>query len=230
MRHCSNEPLDRANRDPGVGIKRDDITNAGRPRGRRAVLGEEGRVGHSTQQAIQLVELSALPFPSHPYALARVPEPAAMENVETRAAAGCGAMRGVQPRDTRADRKEDGPILRHRLSRSVDPVGDHREPHISIRVREVVYFETLELLFDVAETGQERRHCDDRAKLLRHAGIPLESRQEIRHHDCGDEAIEKPDRKIGRRHDRQSTEDGQRRSPHLCGGKVQRHRENGRGQ
>ena len=49
----------------------------------RTDLGGEARVGRAAHQPVELLELAALPFPSHPHALFGVPEPASMKKEKT---------------------------------------------------------------------------------------------------------------------------------------------------
>jgi len=62
MRHLADEPLDRVARQARVGVERDDITDVDGQRARSAV--DERRIGSTTQETIELMELAALALPS----------------------------------------------------------------------------------------------------------------------------------------------------------------------
>ena len=174
------------------------------------------------------MQLAALALPSHPHPFARIPEPPTVEHVEARTPVGRGTMTRVQPGYARANCREDLVVAGRRFRRGVDPVGDEREPHVAVGVREIVHFHLIDLIVDVDEPGQQRRYHHQRAKLRRHAGCPLESRQEIRCHDCGDEPIQQCDGEIRCRYHRNHAQHDQPRERDMSCGDVQWNGENSR--
>src|SRR6185437_13497382 len=89
-------------RHAGIGVEGEDKTNARRRRGRTLARGQERGIGCAAQQAVELVQLAALAFPSHPAALARVPDAAAVEEQEARASAERDAVALIEARDAGA--------------------------------------------------------------------------------------------------------------------------------
>src|SRR5712692_7545373 len=86
MRHRAHQLAGGPARQTRVCIERDHVADAvGRVRS--FVTGSEERgIRRASQQAIQLAELAALAFPSHPFPLAFVPKPPPMEEEEARLA------------------------------------------------------------------------------------------------------------------------------------------------
>ena len=90
MSYLSHQSPDSSARKACIGIESDHVTNAGRhtrgDKSRRDVGGQETRVDRPSQQSIQLVQLAAFPFPSHPLSLPLVPQPPTMKKKESFAA------------------------------------------------------------------------------------------------------------------------------------------------
>src|SRR6185436_18475812 len=75
-----------------IGIEGDHVPHSWGHRRRAPADRDECRIARTREQAVELVELPALALPAHPCALARVPEPFAVEQEETRAAGRRGAI------------------------------------------------------------------------------------------------------------------------------------------
>ena len=99
-----------------------DARRDGGPRRKR----QERRVGRPAQEAVQLVELPALPLPADPPAFLFVPEAPPVEKQETVAAAGRGAVPGVQGRDAIGGRREELLVFRKALRIRVGPIRQQR--------------------------------------------------------------------------------------------------------
>ncbi len=69
----------------------------------------------------------------------------------------------VQARDCRRRGCEQIGVAGSGLSLRVSPVGQQREIQLAVRTRQVVNFETLDLLFDFGARGQQSRHHHNRA-------------------------------------------------------------------
>ena len=76
MRHLADQPADRVARQPGVGVERDDVADAGGHRWRLPARAEEGGVGRAAQQPVQFMQLAALAFPADPARFAARSRPA----------------------------------------------------------------------------------------------------------------------------------------------------------
>ena len=79
VHHLSDQRRHRAARKARVAVQRDHITHAF---GRARAYFHERRFGGAKQQRVQLAELASLALPPHPDALPRVPEAAAVEQIE----------------------------------------------------------------------------------------------------------------------------------------------------
>ena len=86
MRHLADQPADRVARQARVGVERDDIANVGRRQRRRAV--DWMKVVSVAPRSSRFSSCSLPRLRSQPIqrAFARVPDPPAMQQQETRAA------------------------------------------------------------------------------------------------------------------------------------------------
>ena len=172
------------------------------------------------------MELPPLAFPPHPYAFALAPEPPAVEEEKSLALVCRPAVTQVQARDSLAGRGQDLLVARHALRGRVRPVGKEREADIAVRVREVVHFQSLDLLLDLRGTSQQGRHDDHGSKRRRHAVAKLEARKRARREQGRHDAIQQGDGQIRGRERRHQPEHEQRGRPR-AGGPG---REKGRGE
>ena len=100
-----------------------------------ADVDDEGRVEGASQDAIEFVDLPALPLPSHPEPFARVPLTAPMAQKEP-----VPPVRRVQSFDPRDRRGENPCVLGLRLHGRVAKVTQDREVDMRIEVAERLHF------------------------------------------------------------------------------------------
>jgi hypothetical protein len=117
----AHEATHRTAGQPSIGIERDHIPHVGR-RGRRRASGHDAGRQRPTQERVQLVQLAALPLPTHPAALGLVPRPASVEEQEPRVTIGGLPVALVQPVDPGGGRRKDLVVARNALGRGVEPV------------------------------------------------------------------------------------------------------------
>ena len=209
MRQRSDQGARRSDGEPRVGVERDHVANAGRRRRRAVAPGEEARVGRAAQQAVQLVQLSALPLPAHPQALALVPAASAVEEQEAVAAVGRRTVQRVQARDPRGRRGEDRLVVRQRLARRIDPIREQREAQLLVRVGEEVQLELVDQRLGVGFAREQGGDHHQRAQLGRYATAQLQLRERRRPDLERDAAIRERDGEIGRGHQGQQREQQQ---------------------
>ncbi len=82
VRHLADQATHRVTRQPRIGVKRDDVADAGGHFWRLPANGQKARVGRAAQQLVQFMQLAALAFPADPSCLAGIPEPLAVEQQE----------------------------------------------------------------------------------------------------------------------------------------------------
>src|SRR5271156_3634749 len=87
MRHFANQAMDCVPRQPGVGVKREDIADTARHlwllRGGIQREGtQDAAVLRTAQQTVQFVQLAALALPTDPSHFAGVPDPLAVHQQE----------------------------------------------------------------------------------------------------------------------------------------------------
>src|SRR5450755_3568615 len=92
MRHGPDQTARHASRHPRVRIQRDDIPDTRRCVRRVFADRKERSIHTAPQKMVQLNQLSSLAFPSHPFALALVPDALSMQQQEARVAGGSRAM------------------------------------------------------------------------------------------------------------------------------------------
>ena len=83
MGHLADKSPYSIAREHSVGVQRDDVADVLRHARWVTVSSYESGVGSSTQQSIQLVQLTALAFPPDPSALALIPYASAVQQQET---------------------------------------------------------------------------------------------------------------------------------------------------
>ena len=102
--------------------------------------GKTGVAGAS-QESIELDELAAFPFPTHPAALAGIPHAAAMKEKE--AVRLVGAVASVQELDALQGGLQVILVLGHCRGRGVRKIGQESKSNLRVRVREVMDFQSL---------------------------------------------------------------------------------------
>ncbi len=95
------------------------------------------------------MELAALAFPAHPAVLRLVPRSPAVEQQESGTPSGSLAVALVEPVDAHRRHSEQFVVAGHVLGRCVEPVGEQREPHISLGVAEVVNLQRTDQRLDI---------------------------------------------------------------------------------
>src|SRR5271157_4958743 len=78
MRHGADQTARYASRHPRVPIKRDDVSDTRRSFYWDSSDGKKSGVGSAAEQLVQFTQLSSLALPSHPFALALVPNAPSM--------------------------------------------------------------------------------------------------------------------------------------------------------
>jgi hypothetical protein len=228
VRHLSNQPLRDVAREPRVGVERDHVANAGRNDGRLTGLAQVGRVRVAAQQSVELVQLAAFALPPDPFAFAFIPDASAMEQEEALAIRR-RFVAEVEARDSRACRREQLVVAWRDLGDGVCPVREQSEADVATRSRQVMHFESLDLLLDFRAGREERGHHDQRAQARRHAGAQIEAGKRLRRelirndpvhqHDCrircGDQREQREHEQRGSRR-RGSRGTQQRRGEQQC--------------
>jgi hypothetical protein len=181
VRHLADQPARRLPRHPGIGVERDDVTNAGRRSGRRGVRRPadtyEARIGRAAEQPVKLVELAALAFPPDPALLPFVPDSPAMEQKKA-VPPRFRSVGAVQAGDARGGRLQKRVISFNGLVRGVGPVRQQCEIELAFRTRKVVDLKALDLLFELGLRREKRRDDDHRAQVRRYAVAELQARQD----------------------------------------------------
>ncbi len=139
--------MHRVARQPGVGIERDDVADAGGHVRRLPVEVQEARVGRAAQQPVQFVQLAALAFPADPARLAGVPDALAMQQQEA-VATGRRAIAPIEPGNAGDRRIQQRRIAVDMLCRGIQPVGEQSEMQVTLRTGEVVDLQVLDLRLD----------------------------------------------------------------------------------
>src|SRR5262249_60944318 len=85
-------------------------------------VADERGIGGAPQQAIELVELSALSLPAHPALLALAPEAPAVEEIETSFALGRRAVPTVELGDARSGGVEQALVAGRVLGGRIGPI------------------------------------------------------------------------------------------------------------
>jgi hypothetical protein len=106
----ADESTRRIPRQARVAVQGDDVLDVGKD-GRIAHVDRVTRIGRAAQQPVELLELAALAFPTHPRAFTRIPLPGAMEQVEQVAALPADAR--VELGDAGTRRLDEQRIVRH---------------------------------------------------------------------------------------------------------------------
>ena len=132
MGHRPHEANGGASRQARVRVEGDHVSDRHRhvqpgPHERRAVVPQE--------QLVELLELATLALPSHPLALAGIPDAAAVEQEESGPRGGNGTMAPVEPVDPLDGGLEQPIISRHAFRRRVHPVREESEVDGALQIR-----------------------------------------------------------------------------------------------
>jgi hypothetical protein len=199
MRHRADEQLCRVRRQHRVRVERDDEPDIAQ--GSRIPNNARERVpGAAAQILIELGELAALAFPAHPHALAPIPAARPVKEIEGRRFATCVLV--IQRGNALGRHVQNRGVVRHRLARGIEEVGEQRELQMRITVREELHLEVLHRLASRIGAPDERGHHDGRAPLGRNAAVPkIHLRDDARLRQQRDELIRGADADLTRRHD-----------------------------
>ena len=164
VRQGSHEERRRVRRKDGVGVQGDHIAHAPH-RLEVADHHAEPVAGAGQDEAVELGELAALPLPSHPDALVRVPAARAVEQVErVLAAAAVAGVEGADPVDRGG---HDRLVAFAGLAGRVGEVAQHREMEVRLAVGQELHLEILERLVHGVHAPEQRRDDDRGAELGR---------------------------------------------------------------
>src|ERR1039457_4943381 len=122
MCHGADQAARDTSRQTRVCVERDDVPHTRRSLHWTSTDRKKRSVDSAAQKLVQLPELSSLALPSHPFALALVPDTLSVQQQEALAAVGSGAMDLVQPRNTVNCDGEQFVIARKALACCVHPV------------------------------------------------------------------------------------------------------------
>jgi hypothetical protein len=101
------------------------------------------------------MKLSTFAFPADPIALALIPTAPAVEKEKSLASIRGESMTAVQLRDTVDGRGQQFVVSGHVFVWRVCPVGDERETKIALGIRQIVHFQSLNLLGNLNLVYQE---------------------------------------------------------------------------
>jgi hypothetical protein len=192
---------------PRVGIERDAVVDGGED-GWIAGFDGEARVGGAPQQPVPFLDLAALALPAHEDALARVPLPHAVDEVEAVVAAlGVACVQGVDPGSRGA---QDLRVVRHLARGGVREVAQDREVDARIEIAESQHLEVLEQLGDPRDAREQRRHDDHGSRALRHAAQEVEAGKAAWRSEADKQALDDGDRHVARRKQQQQRHPGLR--------------------
>ena len=103
-------------------------------------------------------------------------------------------------------RGQQGLVAGDPFARRVQPVGEQREAHVAVGVRQEVDLQEAHLRLDVRLVGEERRDHDERPELGRHTAGQLEPRKRPWADEMRHQPVDEGDGDVRRRdegHDRQ---------------------------
>ena len=175
-RHLADQTADCIARQPGVGVKRDDIANPSRYLRRRSAELHETGVRRPAEQPVQFVQFAALAFPANPSRFAGVPHPPAVEQYKA-VAARSWAIALIEPSNTSQRCLQQCLIAIDTLCRSIEPVGEQSEMQLSFRARKMVHLQTPDLILDFFGRRKHCRHRDNRPQMCGHAIAQFQGRQ-----------------------------------------------------
>ena len=87
------------------------------------------------------------------------------------------------------------------LAWRVAPIGQQGEMKFALGARQIVDLEPADLLLDVLERGQQRRHGDEGAQVRGDSATQLERRQQGGAETSGDDVVDKRNGQVDRRDD-----------------------------
>src|SRR5689334_20183698 len=139
-----------------VGVERDYVTNVFQQR----IVGgahKEARVVCAPQQSVELLELAAFAFPTHPAILARVPLSPAMEEMKA-----IVAMPAIERVDAALRDREQIRISWRVFCAGVGKVAEQREVNVIVVIGEIVNFEVLDQFLNLRFVEKDGWDDDER--------------------------------------------------------------------
>ena len=154
----------------------------------------EKRIGPvSPKEPVELPELSTLPLPAHPHALALIPDSTPVKEVEDTSFR--ARILGVELLNSAHCRSKYPGIVRLGFRVSVSEVAQNREVQIAITVCEVLYLDVRKRFVHRAYTSEQCRNYHRRPALRGDAFLAkLQLRQEMRRHQQRHELVHDTDR------------------------------------
>ena len=202
MRHGADEADRRIARKDGVGVQRHDKTDAAEPLGISLRSGERALV-LPQDELVELNELAALPFPSHPPAVGRVELADAVEEIEwCPAAVRIGGIRRIEGTHALDAGRYDGVVAGLDLRIGVEEVAEQRKANLRVAIRQVLGFEMVECLVHRRYAPEQDRNDDDTAMCGRYAVLERHASEAIRRQQQRDELIHGGNRGVRRRDER----------------------------
>ena len=123
------------------------------------------------------MKLSTFALPADPIALAVIPTAPTVEKEKSLASIGGESVTAVKLRDPVDGCGQQFVVSRHAFLRRVCPVGEECETKITLGIRQVVNFQTLDLLGNLSRADQQSRN-DNQSPLIRwHSITEREPRQ-----------------------------------------------------
>ena len=201
MAELAGQMRDGFRRQTRVGVQRHHIFDFLR---QTFVRREKARILITAQQQVQLVQLAALALPAHPAILLLVEEATAMH--EEKAWLVVAGIMLVELGDFLARIFIDFHIRRGDFLLRIGPVTDQRKVDFTTRIGEIMNFQIANLLIDGITRGDEGRHRDQRARLLRQAFLIFETDEPRRLDKPWHQRIEQRIGRVHCREDRQKRE------------------------
>ena len=196
----------RVQRQPRVGVERDDVAHVARVVEPAVGAGEERPGLAAQQQRVQLLELAALALPAHPAALACIPETAAVQQVEARSGAARGPIGGIQVLDAVARSCEQRGIVRRLLGGRIGPIAEQREADHRIAVGRSMHLELLDQMPHLRDGVQQHRRREQRAAVLGQPLLQAEPRQAARREHGHEQPVDQRERELRGRPERRDRE------------------------
>ena len=158
----------------GVRIQGDDVAHPGET-GRGADHQGEARGVAFQQQGVEVRQLAALAFVTHPDPVMGIPAARAMKQIE--AVGPAIRIAGIQGLDAGPGQGQQGGVLRQRLSSGVAQVGQESEVQVRVPIGQEPHLQCLDQTLDVAGAGEHGRDHHQGARLRRDAVGEVHARQ-----------------------------------------------------
>ena len=193
MGHGGHEPAGGVAGELGVGVERDDILHR-RQNGRVSLDGGKACGVAAAEEFVKRHELSPLALIAHPPALAGVPAPRAVEQVEHGLVP--GRILGVQPRDAGPCLLQQPVVSRENFRRRIPVVRQQGKVQMRIAVREGVNLQGLEEPDDAFRTREQRGNDHHRAAVRIEAGGVVQARELAGFHEQGGQPVRQRHRQL----------------------------------